>query len=341
MIRFGADEHAPLGAAVRGRPGRGRAGGPDGRRGGSGRPHRPELRLPGAQGHPQGRRLGAARTSAGCSSRSSRTAVRTAAAGQTSRSPSRCGSASTRSTSPICRRRPDRRGLRASPRSRCTAAPRSSTTRARPTGTRSAPLKQAGHQRSRCWATATSSPPSDALAMMAATGCDGVVVGRGCQGRPWLFAELAAAFEGRPRPTPPDLRAVAGDPAPARRTAVRRDGPRPRHPRPAQTHRLVPQGIRRRIRAAAAARHGVQPDELDDAAGRARPGPAVPGRRRTARAAGRGRRSGGSSCPTAGWTTRSPRSCRRGRSWMTAAGERPGPGTSGPDRIAAVARRGC
>ncbi len=49
---------------------------------------------------------------------------------------------------------------------------------------------------------------SDALDMMAATGCDGVVVGRGCQGRPWLFAELAAAFEGRPAPTPPDLRAV-------------------------------------------------------------------------------------------------------------------------------------
>ena len=49
----------------------------------------------------------------------------------------------------------------------------------------------------------------DALRMMAETGCDGVVVGRGCQGRPWLFAELAAAFAGRPRPTPPDLRAVA------------------------------------------------------------------------------------------------------------------------------------
>jgi len=51
---------------------------------------------------------------------------------------------------------------------------------------------------------------TDALAMMAMTGCDGVVVGRGCQGRPWLFAELAAVFEGRPMPTPPDLRAVAG-----------------------------------------------------------------------------------------------------------------------------------
>lgn len=51
---------------------------------------------------------------------------------------------------------------------------------------------------------------SDALDMMARTGCDGVVVGRGCQGRPWLFAELAAAFDGRPAPTPPDLRTVAG-----------------------------------------------------------------------------------------------------------------------------------
>lgn len=38
---------------------------------------------------------------------------------------------------------------------------------------------------------------SDALRMVAETGCDGVVVGRGCLGRPWLFGDLAAAFEGR------------------------------------------------------------------------------------------------------------------------------------------------
>jgi nifR3 family TIM-barrel protein len=50
---------------------------------------------------------------------------------------------------------------------------------------------------------------SDALAMMAATGCDGVVVGRGCLGRPWLFAELAAALEGRPSPALPTLGEVA------------------------------------------------------------------------------------------------------------------------------------
>jgi len=34
----------------------------------------------------------------------------------------------------------------------------------------------------------------DALRMVRETGCDGVVVGRGCLGRPWLFADLAAAF---------------------------------------------------------------------------------------------------------------------------------------------------
>jgi nifR3 family TIM-barrel protein len=37
----------------------------------------------------------------------------------------------------------------------------------------------------------------DAVRMVAVTGCDGVVVGRGCLGRPWLFADLAAAFAGR------------------------------------------------------------------------------------------------------------------------------------------------
>jgi len=46
---------------------------------------------------------------------------------------------------------------------------------------------------------------SDALAMMAETGCDGVVIGRGCLGRPWLFGDLAAAFAGKEIPPPPKL----------------------------------------------------------------------------------------------------------------------------------------
>ncbi|MFC7447799.1 tRNA dihydrouridine synthase DusB [Rhodococcus daqingensis] len=49
----------------------------------------------------------------------------------------------------------------------------------------------------------------DAVRMMAETGCDGVVVGRGCLGRPWLFAELSAALAGTPEPTPPTLGEVA------------------------------------------------------------------------------------------------------------------------------------
>ncbi len=46
---------------------------------------------------------------------------------------------------------------------------------------------------------------SDALAMMAETGCDGVVIGRGCLGKPWLFGDLVAAFDGKDVPPAPPL----------------------------------------------------------------------------------------------------------------------------------------
>lgn len=48
----------------------------------------------------------------------------------------------------------------------------------------------------------------DALRLMRQTGCDGIIVGRGCLGRPWLFQELAEVFEGREPPDPPDLKQV-------------------------------------------------------------------------------------------------------------------------------------
>lgn len=50
---------------------------------------------------------------------------------------------------------------------------------------------------------------ADALRMMRLTGCDGVVVGRGCLGRPWLFRDLADMFAGRDPANPPTLGEVA------------------------------------------------------------------------------------------------------------------------------------
>jgi nifR3 family TIM-barrel protein len=49
----------------------------------------------------------------------------------------------------------------------------------------------------------------DALRMVAETGCAGVVIGRGCLGRPWLFGDLAAAFAGRPERALPTFGEVA------------------------------------------------------------------------------------------------------------------------------------
>ena len=46
---------------------------------------------------------------------------------------------------------------------------------------------------------------ADGVAMMEQTGCAGVVVGRGCLGRPWLFADLVSAFAGETKPSAPTL----------------------------------------------------------------------------------------------------------------------------------------
>ncbi len=52
----------------------------------------------------------------------------------------------------------------------------------------------------------------DALTMMRNTGAAGVVIGRGCLGRPWIFRELEALFAGRRPPPPPtagEIREIA------------------------------------------------------------------------------------------------------------------------------------
>ena len=49
----------------------------------------------------------------------------------------------------------------------------------------------------------------DAIAMVQQTGVDGVVIGRGCQGRPWLFGDLMNAFEGKDDRHRPGLGQVA------------------------------------------------------------------------------------------------------------------------------------
>ncbi|MFH0945223.1 MAG: tRNA dihydrouridine synthase DusB [Planctomycetota bacterium] len=51
--------------------------------------------------------------------------------------------------------------------------------------------------------------PYDALRMMRQTGCDGVIVGRGVLGRPWLFRDLAHLFRGEEPPDPPTLGEIA------------------------------------------------------------------------------------------------------------------------------------
>ena len=43
----------------------------------------------------------------------------------------------------------------------------------------------------------------DAVSMMEETGCDAVMIGRGMQGNPWIFRDMALAWEGKPVPEKP------------------------------------------------------------------------------------------------------------------------------------------
>lgn len=46
---------------------------------------------------------------------------------------------------------------------------------------------------------------ADGLRMLEQTGCDGLMIGRGADGNPWLFTALAAALRGEPLPQQPSL----------------------------------------------------------------------------------------------------------------------------------------
>ncbi len=48
----------------------------------------------------------------------------------------------------------------------------------------------------------------DAFRMLDTTGCDGVIIGRGCLGNPWLFQHLKMLFDGSGRPQRPPLEEV-------------------------------------------------------------------------------------------------------------------------------------
>ena len=161
----------------------------------------------------------------------------------------------------------------------------------------------------------------DALRMVAETGCAGVVIGRGCLGRPWLFGDLAAAFAGTPRRALPTMAEVAA--IMQRHAALLSDeqGERARLHRLPQARRLVPQGLLGRLRRPPRAGDGERPRRAGRPA-RRDPRPAVPGRRPRRPARADDDPAAGVAARRAGWPTATTRARRRGPSWTWAADDR-------------------
>jgi nifR3 family TIM-barrel protein len=86
---------------------------------------------------------------------------------------------------------------------------------------------------------------ADAVAMMAATDCDGVVVGRGCLGRPWRFGDLVKALSGESVPGPRRLGEVCSVMVTHARMLVDHfaGAPDDREPSSRRRRALVPDGV--------------------------------------------------------------------------------------------------
>ena len=120
----------------------------------------------------------------------------------------------------------------------------------------------------------------DALRMQAETGCDGVVVGRGCLGRPWLFRDLADAFAGRPVLPAPPLGEVLQVMRRHARLLVEAKGDEAYGVRLPQARRLVPHRLPGRQHPQARAGADVVPRRAGRAVRRAGPGHDPAGGRR-------------------------------------------------------------
>ena len=147
---------------------------------------------------------------------------------------------------------------RASRGSRCTPARPSSTTPATPAGTPSASSRP--HVRTipvlgngDIWVA------DDALAMIRHTGCDGVVIGRGCLGRPWLFGDLIDVFNGRPAPPSRPLGVVIDVMADHGRMLAEHHGRRGTSSRRCATSASTPRGTSPAIRSGPEVRRNFAP----------------------------------------------------------------------------------
>ena len=197
-----------------------------------------------------------------------RNIVRAAVAGAGARAghASSSASASTSATYDLPRRRAASARRRAAPRWACTRARPPSSTTARRDWDAIARLKQAV-TRIPVLGNGDIWEAEDALRMMRTTGCDGVIVGRGCLGRPWLFRDLADVFDGREPREPAGLRRRGGRDAASTR-ACWRDwlGESRRDARVPQAQLLVHEGL---PRAGAPLRERLmRVDTLDGARGR-------------------------------------------------------------------------